>query len=122
MARYLSILFLIIIASGCYHNDPEPSFDMSLVMPPDSMVILLTDLQLVDGAVNLKTKEGKPKVEYASAFTNQVLEKYNVSKERFNESLSYYTYYIEEMDKIYEEVINRLGKMESEAHQLDQRE
>jgi hypothetical protein len=92
---------------------------MSLVLPKDSMVVLLTDLQLADGAVNLLAKQGKPKVEYASAYTNQVLERHEVSKEAFTESLRYYSYYIEELDEIYEEVINRLGTLESEIQKGD---
>ena len=122
MARYIPILFLTLLVYGCYHDEPQPSFDMSMVIPADSMVTILTDLQLVDGAVNLKSKQGKPKIEYASSYTDQVLAKYRITEERFSESLRYYSYYMEEMDKIYEEVINRLGKLESEVHQLDQRE
>jgi hypothetical protein len=92
---------------------------MSLVLPKDSMVVLLTDLQLADGAVNLEAKQGKPKFEYASAYTELVLEKHSVSKETFKESLRYYSYHIEEMNEVYEDVINRLGTLESEIHQGD---
>ena len=113
------MLILIVLLLGCYHKAPEPSFDMSLVLPSDSMVVLITDLQLADGAVNILAKQGKPKTEYASAFTQQVLEKHNVSEESFTESLRYYSFHIEKMDKIYEEVINRLGTLESEVHQKD---
>jgi hypothetical protein len=119
MVRYLYIIILIFIACGCYQNEPEPTFEKSLVLPRDSMVILLTDLQLADGAVNIRSKQGKPKVEYASSYTNQVLEKHGVSREAFLESMRYYSYNIEELDKIYEEVINRLGKLESEIHSGD---
>jgi hypothetical protein len=119
MSRYFSILSLVIILYACYHDAPEPSFDMGLVIPQDSMVILMTDLQLVDGAVNLKSRSGKSLSDYANAYTDQVLEKHGVSREEFTESIRYYSFHIEKMDKIYEEVIIRLGKTESEATQVD---
>ena len=122
MAKYFPYFMLALILSACYHDAPEPSFNMELVLPQDSMVVLLTDLQLVDGAVNLKSRSGQRQSDYANAYTEQVLEKHGVSNEQFTESIRYYSYYIEELDKIYEEVIIRLGKIESEVNQVDQRE
>ena len=119
ITRYFSLFFMLWALWGCYHVPPEPSFNKELVLPRDSMVVLLTDLQLVDGAVNLKSRGNQRLEEYSSAYTNQVLDKHGISKEAFTESIRYYSFYIEEMDRIYEEVIIRLGTIESEAYQGD---
>lgn len=122
MNRYLSFFVIMMILAGCYQDAPESSFDMNLVLSQDSMVVLMTDLQLVDGAVNVKSRGNQLMEEYSSAYTRQVLEKHNLSHEVFSESMRYYSYHVEKMDEIYEQVIIRLGTIESEAYQEDQRE
>jgi len=122
MYRFYTIILLLLVLAGCYHDAPQESFDMSKVISQDSMVSLLTDLQLVDGTVNLRAKEGKPMADYASAYFQKMLDKHAVSKDEFNESIRYYSFYIEKMDEIYEQVIINLSLREAEVLQPDQRE
>lgn len=106
------ILFLILLAS-CYHPEPKPSFNMKLVIRPDSMEVLLVDMHVAEGMVSvLKNKElpaGKLSTEYFDA----ILTKHDISRESFEESMRYYAYHTEQMDKIYEQVITDLSKLES---------
>jgi hypothetical protein len=113
MTKILTGLLFIFALGSCYHTTPDPSFDMSLVIPADSMVTLLTDLHLADGVINtIKVKEksiGHLSNEYFSA----VLDKHKIGRDTFDESLRYYAYHTEELNKIYEKVIVNLSKIES---------
>lgn len=121
--KYLRLIpIVVLVLAGCYHDAPEAKFDMSLVIPQDSMIVLLTDLQLVDATINLKAKEGRPISEYAGEYSRQVLDKHGVTREEFNESIRYYSFYVEKMDEIYEQVIINLSKKEAEILQPAQRE
>lgn len=119
MRRNFFILYLIVLLSGCYPNFPEENFNMSMVIAQDSMVTILTDMQLVDGALNMHERQKLPADVYSRAYTRQVLEKHGVTREEFEESIRYYSYYVEELDAIYEQVIIRLGRMEAEAMKKD---
>ena len=119
MRRYCSILFLMLLTAACYRPAPEPEFNMAEVIPEDTMVVLMTEMQLIDGAMNLRAKEGKPMADYASAYSQQVLDKHGISRESFTESIRYYSYYIEKMNAIYEQVIIKLGTIESEVNKKE---
>lgn len=114
--KKLSIWILLIIALvSCYRGAKDPQFDMSLVLPADSMITLLTDLHLAEGAVNaLKSKE-HPAGHLSSEYFETILEKHSINKDIFEESMRYYAFHSEELDKIYEQVIIDLSKKESLA-------
>jgi hypothetical protein len=115
MAKFRYLFFFLLIAAACYHDAPKPEFNMSKVLPEDTMVVLLTDLQLVDGAVSLKGRTGKPVGEFSKAYTDLILKKHKIDREVFDESIRYYSFYIEKMDAIYEKVINNLILLQSQV-------
>jgi hypothetical protein len=117
MGKSKLLLLLILFAAACYHDPPKPEFDMTRVLSEDSMVVLLTDLQLVDGAVSLKARGGKPVYDFSKAYTDLILQKHHVEREVFNESIRYYSFYVEKMDAIYEKVINNLTLIQSQVAQ-----
>jgi hypothetical protein len=113
MGKLRYFLFFALIAAACYHNAPKSEFDMAKVLSQDTMVVLMTDLQLVEGAVSLKARSGKPVGEFSKAYTDLILKKHNIDQEVFAESIRYYSFHIEKMDAIYEQVINNLVLMQS---------
>jgi len=119
---FFSLMVICLLAAACYHDAPKTDFDMSRVLPQDSMIVLLTDLQLVDGAVSMKARTGKPVREISLAYTDLILQKHHVEKETFDESIRYYSYYAEKMDAIYEGVINNLTVMQSRINQAPAKE
>jgi hypothetical protein len=116
MIKILSGLLIIFALGSCYHTARDPSFNMNLVIPADSMVTLLTDLHLADGAINtLKFKDKSPG-HLSSEYFSVILEKHNIGRDTFEESLRFYAYHTEELNKIYEKVIVNLSKLESMAN------
>ncbi len=110
------LLFLIIILCSCYHDPKEPSFDMGKIIPADSMVIILTDFQLLEGAFTLKERKSIEMNKTSMVYTEEILSKHRISRDSFEESMRYYTYHIDEMDEIFEKVVINLSKLESEVN------
>ncbi len=89
---------------------------MNLVLPADTMVTLLTDLHVIDGIITA-TKEKKQPVNHLSdEYFDSVLKKHSMNREMFEESMCYYAFHAEELNRIYEQVIINLSKQESMAH------
>jgi len=114
---FCSILFLIFMAA-CYHSAPKPTFNMALVLPADSMESLLTDVHIADGIIAVLKNKQQTAGKLSSEYFEAILKKHALSREAFEESMRYYAYHTEKLDKIYEQVITDLSKMESLVHQV----
>lgn len=113
MTRVFIWLLLLISLGACYNKIKAPSFDMELVLPPDTMVSVLTDIHLAEGIVNIEVKKNRPVEQVSGEYFHTVLQKHHISLEAFQESVRYYAYYADKMDAIYEKVIINLSKTES---------
>jgi hypothetical protein len=113
MAKILSGLVLMITLVSCYRTEPEPVFNMSLVLPADSMVNLITDMHLADGVINTIKDKKKSVKPLATEYFEAVLQKHSITKAVFDESMRYYSFHAEKLNDIYEKVIIALSKKES---------
>jgi hypothetical protein len=115
MVKILSGFLIILALGSCYHAVPDPTFKMDLVIPADSMVTLLTDLHIADGVINNAKLKDKSIKQLSTEYFTEILEKHGISQDAFNESMKYYAYHTEELDKIYDKVIVNLSKIESRS-------
>jgi hypothetical protein len=113
MVKILSRLLIVLALCSCYHVAPDPSFNKNLVIPADSMVTLLTDLHLADGVITTIKLKDKPLNHLSAEYFAVIMEKHKIGRDTFEESLRYYAYHTEELNKIYEKVIVNLSKIES---------
>jgi hypothetical protein len=113
MKKVPVFFIILLLLASCYHSAPDPDFDMTLVIPPDSMVSVLTDIHLAEGIISSLKSKKQPVGHLSSEYYTAVLNRHSVSREAFEESLYYYAFHTEELDKIYEKVITELSKRES---------
>jgi hypothetical protein len=113
MKNFSIALLGVLILVSCYRTAPEPTFDMSRVLPADTMVSLLVDVHLAEGAMNVGISRKPPIDQLASRYFETVLEKHAIDRKTFEESIRYYSFHAEQFNEIYEKVINELGKKES---------
>lgn len=111
--KFFSRLILLIFLASCYGKAKDPEFNMKLVEPADSMITLLSDIHLAEAAVSVLKDKNHPAGQLSSEYFNAILKKHDLTREAFEESLRYYAYHTEELDKIYEKVIIDLSKKES---------
>jgi hypothetical protein len=113
MNRIFTLVLIIAALASCYHGAKDANFEMSLVLPEDSMVTLLTDLHLAEGAVTALKSKQHPAGHLSSDYFETILIKHSINKEVFEESMRYYAFHSEKLDKIYEQVIIDLSMQES---------
>lgn len=113
MRRFFSTILIALFLASCYHEAPEAQFDMTKVIPADSMVSLLTDLHIADGVIAVQKKDKTETGHLSTEYFNEILKKHNIDRETFEESMRYYAYHTDQLDDIYEKVITELNKKES---------
>jgi hypothetical protein len=113
MKKFISAIFLVFSVVSCYQSAPDKSFDMSKVISSDSMVSLLTDLHLADGIISTRKDKTIPVGHLSGEYFEVILNKHQLDKEAFEESVRYYAYHSEELSGIYEKVITNLSLKES---------
>jgi len=110
------LLFLPFVLFSCYEESADHmNIDEARVISPEKMESLLTDLFLVEGAVSYMADKGTPIDGYSKKYFEEVLEKHNVTRPEFEESIKYYTYHIEKLDKLFENVIVNLSELETKV-------
>ena len=112
------ILFILIsfLLSSCYteFNKETPQDDYKPSISQDELILIITDLQLVQAALRYKENAGQDIKNMNTEYHQMIFDKYGVSKEELEENLEYYKLNIKEFNKIYEKVIENLSKLESE--------
>jgi hypothetical protein len=78
------------------------------------MIDLMVDVQIAEALYSgtYQTRDGNV-LNYADIF-NPVYEKHDVSRAQFEKSLEWYSHDLEEITEMYDEVIERLNRMEGE--------
>lgn len=86
------------------------------ILPRDSMVMLLLDIQLVESYRNLKYIQGNADTdEKIRVYYEEIFARYGISAERFDSSYSYYQYQDPViLDAMYAEVNTRLNELLSQ--------
>ncbi len=106
------MLFIALLSASCNSIlNSSPSGTLS----ENKMIDILVDIQLSEATLSVLNDSiarlndtTQLRIRFAQVFT-----KNNVDPDDFNTSLTYYLGHIEELDKIYVEVINRLTELEA---------
>jgi hypothetical protein len=84
------------------------------IIPPDSMVLILTDMQVTEAILREYQRTGREDEKRNEKYYSQVFEKYGLSQKRYRESIDFYEQNPELYYKIYTDIISLLTKMQSE--------
>lgn len=107
MKKIVFIIIVVLIYS-CTNEIKTPEY----IIPHDKMVKIIGDIHIIDGLFtvnNVRRKFAKDSIDYYNAiFTN-----YGYTRSDFDTSINFYSNNIDDYDKIYEEVLNRLNEMET---------
>ena len=108
MNKKLVLLFVSVFMFSCTSNtiykEPEN------LIPNDSMIVLLVDMQLALGARSGKNIDEK----YGLNYMPLIYDKYKIDSTRFAQSSFYYSTDIDNYTKILKEVKSRLQKLNTE--------
>jgi hypothetical protein len=102
-----SLFFLLLLLFACNSSTEEVKVP-SAIISQDSMAVLLTDVHLLEAAIdlNLISTAGKQQPDkYYGIF-----KVHNISRQHYDSSLAFYSEHPELLNKIYDVVIERLSK------------
>jgi hypothetical protein len=111
MKNWIFILCIIMLAASC---NRILKFKPSGMLSENEMADVLVDIHLTEATLRLGNDSIARILDTTALRTRfaQVFKKHDVTPDQFNKSLNYYLVHIEELDKIYVEVISRLSQME----------
>lgn len=78
------------------------------------MVAILTDIQLIEGAVSKKIIDRNASQKESPIYYEKVFEKHEITRQQFSESIAYYSEKPEELQIIYEKVLVELSTIKAE--------
>lgn len=105
-------LLLLMIAPGC---TTKPTSEAKDIIPSDSLVMILSDIQLIESALYIKQNEGKDIRSYSDHYYRYLYAKYHTDAQKIQNSLRYYQENPEKLESIYKTVLDSLSRKQSEA-------
>ncbi len=119
VSRTLWILFILYLfleiscSSAGRRNETGPVPDN--LIAADSMVKILVDVHLIESSLKTIHTKKQDNEHFTDTYYTTLFEKHHITRDQFLRSLDYYERHAEKLEKIYEDVIVELGKLESEA-------
>lgn len=113
--KYLLIVGLFAFVASCGSSEEEKPKRPDHIIPEEMMVDIMVDLYIVESANNMRILDRDTNNPSYGDFVVAVMEKYNFTKDDYERSLKYYAQDPEDINAIYDETLERLSKMESEA-------
>jgi hypothetical protein len=109
----LNFVVLIILFSGGCGNKQQQGGD---IIEKAKMINILTDINLVEASLRSNQPRSAADSLRTIAFYNEIFKKYNTNRVQFDNSIRFYSKNPEVLGKIYDEVIARLSRMQSEEN------
>ena len=104
-------LFLVF---SCSQPKEEVEVTPNFLIPEDSFKMVMYDLHLLEGFISRNPEKVKSTDTLYEKQSMALFEKYLISEERFKKSFDYYLAKPEEMDKMYDEILEELTKNQAD--------
>ncbi len=107
------IISLALFLFSCDSGNKTPDY----VISHDDMVNIIIDIHLTDGLLTHNKVRRQLAKKDTLNYYDAILNNYGYSRADFDTSVYFYSENINEYDKIYDEVLNSLGEMETKLKQ-----
>ncbi|MCB0806064.1 MAG: DUF4296 domain-containing protein [Bacteroidales bacterium] len=116
--RYVIFIAFIFLIQACTQKVEVSEVKPENLIPRDSMVDILVDMQIMESILMIEQKRGSHSEvnEKKYELYNDILEKHNISKEEFDSSFVYYQNDLKVLDEIYADAITKLSKMKTNVN------
>ena len=111
----LVIVFFVVVTLLFSCNKKQKEIPAEIIQK-DSMVNIIVDLHLADAILLNPLTQSKISDISSNRLYKTVLDKYNITRERFNKSIDYYAETPAVLDSIYDKVIEQLSLIESKGY------
>jgi hypothetical protein len=108
--RFLTIIFFpVVLFFSCGESKTETI--PAAVLPKEKMANVLAHIHIAQAEISMQPGSDSLKAEQFQ----KIFEKDSITKQQYEESLSFYIEHPQLFNKVYEEVINELSKMQAQA-------
>lgn len=113
----LSILLIGFLSYSCGKEQKTLSQDGKNIISADTLELMIFDVHLADAIITSKIMKTKDNTAIDSLIYQSVYDKYNYSKEDFEQTLLFYAHTkLDSLDAIYDRVIERFNIRKGEIH------
>ncbi len=109
--KWFFLLITFIGLSACIRPKEEKPANL---IEPSKMTQILTDLQLADAYIAIQKSESKDIKQLATHLQDSLFKKHQITRAQFDTSMKWYAAHAEELDKIYDQVIQQLELMKEQ--------
>lgn len=102
------ILFVVVLVS-CKPNQEEATVSPDNILNEETMVNILTDAYLAEGASGINVK-GANGIQFDSVYMFNPFKDHNVTRGKFDSSLTYYSQNPKKLKTIYDQVLQKLSE------------
>jgi hypothetical protein len=108
------MISILLFTTGCRnHRDVKSATIPENLIPMDSMVAILVDVQLIEAILKINYAAKSENQTYSEKYYDYLFEKHCITKDQFEKSLEYYQRNSESLGIIYTEVITELSKLQT---------
>lgn len=111
------VIFIITMFFACM---PEPKYEEDSgknIVPQDTLELMIYDIHLADAIITSKILKTKDNSVVDSLIYQSIYDKYNFSREDFDQTLLYYTHnHLDTLNAIYDRVISKFHIAEGEIY------
>jgi len=113
MSRAFFSFLIIGLLTSCYHEAAEEVVIPQRLLPEDSLVTVLTEVQLAEGAITYNRISHKKVKDDKEKYYAFIYRKFNLTPELLKENIDYYNSDPERMVAIYDKVLARLSELQA---------
>jgi len=111
MKKYL-ILSLVVLSLGC-GEQPQNALPEG-VLSIDKMTAIMVDVQLIEAGIVVRKYNRTQRKDQITDYYRALFNKHEVSKQTFDLSLQFYTDHPDQLEEIYEGLMERLSELQAE--------
>lgn len=106
----LAIPILLLLFSSCYTENRHTVIIPDKLFSEEEMISIMTDVQLLEGALNYNRVIKRWNKELKQPYYNEVFLEYNITAKDFKQNLDYYNSDPKNMERIFEKVIENINQ------------
>lgn len=110
----LTVPFFLLLTS-CYQENKVETAVPEHLLPKKEMVDVLTDIHITEAVISYHRMNKTLTEEMSARYYNMIFDKYHITHRILKENLRYYNTTPEEMEKIMEDVLTNLSKLQAEV-------
>ena len=104
------MLIFAVSLNSCAEEKKKPAG----ILPEETLIPILVDVHILEAQLEKKVMPIDSLAVLIKSNYNHLFERHQISEDQFMKTFNYYESHPDEMDVLYQEVINELTKMEAE--------